>query len=169
MSFLVQTEAGDVDGANAYISAAEFRAYHEDRAADIAAYTDRDLEGAIIDATDHLDRNFRWRGVKNRIEQRTAWPRAGAVDDDGFARGDVPFEVKDACAEYAIVALTEELDRPPTFDETGAPVQSKTETVGPITESTTYVTGATFHSRPVPRAERKVRGLIESGMDIGRG
>lgn len=168
MAFLVQNDAGTVDGANAYVSASECRTYHLDRGTTISQ-SDPVLEQAIVKATDYMDHRFRFRGDKLRVEQRTAWPRTIPEDDDQHFRSGIPIEVKEACCEYTLIALTAELNPAPSRDATGRPVQSKSEQVGPVAESTAFVGGAVFQLPKYPKADQKLRGLVESGGVIARG
>lgn len=168
MSLLVQTDAG-IDGANSYVTVAEFRTYHADRGTDVAIYTDPQIEKALVKATDYLDERFHFVGDRIRPAQRTAWPRVSAVDDDGWPRVGIPAEVKEACHEYALIALTSELNLAPTLDASGRVVQSKTSTVGPITESVTYAAGAAFKMPKYPKADRRLSGLTESFGTVSRG
>jgi hypothetical protein len=162
MTLLVQSDQGDVVGANGYISVAEFQVYHDQRGNSYAGYTTAQLETAIILATDYLDRRFSFHCRRYAQDQETAWPRAGVVDSDGFYVSGVPREVKEATAEYALRALSAALLPDPTRDVSGRDVQSKSETVGPISESVTYAAGATFHLPEYPAADAILRraGLV---------
>jgi len=169
VAFLIQNDSGSVSGANAYVTAAEFKAYHADRGADVAGEADADVQIAIIKATDYMDHRFRFRGDRSTVAQRTAWPRTLPEDDDQHARSGIPQEVKEACMDYALIALTSELNPIPTRDAAGAVVQSRSEQVGPVSESTSYVGGATFSEPRYPKADFKLRGLIEQSGYLVRG
>lgn len=164
----VQDDSGSVEDAVAYVDADYFIAYHEARGVEIE-WSVPEIEAALIRGTDYLDRRWRWRGERRNVRQRTAWPRSGVVDDDELARDGVPFEVKEASAEYAVSALRGELDPEPVRHETGALIQSQSQAVGPISESVTFVSGAGFASPKIPKADRKLRGLVESGGELVRG
>lgn len=174
MGLIVQADNGaTVPGANAYITVAYFRAYHADRrtALPASAADDAEVEGAIIRATDYLDGRFRFVGrrVYGR-EQSTEWPRANAYDADRNYVNGVPEEIKEATADYALRALTADLNPDPTRDPSGGVVISKSEQVGPIAESTTFAAG-TYGSLPrYPAADLKLRrtGLIRSSGDVIR-
>lgn len=168
MGFLVQNDSGGIGGANAYVTVAEFRAYHADRGTDVVGYVDADVQTAVVRATDYLDTRFTFRGDKVTTAQRTAWPRTGPEDDDELVRVGVPVEVKEACSEYALVALTTEVNPSPDLDSSGRAVQSKSSSVGPISESISYVGGAVFQMPKYPKADQKLRGLIVSGLTLGR-
>ncbi len=169
MAILVQNDAGSIDGANAYVSVAEFKAYHDGRGNSYGAAADAAIEQAIVRATDYLDTRFRFVGIRCRPEQRTAWPRVAAEDPDRFVRTGIPVEVKEACSEYALLALTQEVNPNPTQDATGRPVQAKSSAVGPISESTTYAAGAVFQLPKYPKADQKIRPLTEVGWEVRRG
>lgn len=169
MAFLVQDDAGSIVGANAYATAAAFRTYHGERGTDVTGHIDDAIEKALVQATDFMDNRFRFRGDKLRLEQRTAWPRALPEDDDEFFRTGIPVEVKEACFEYAFIALTSELNPTPTRDPSGQGIQSQSSSVGPISESITYVSGASYQFPKYPKADRKLRGLTEQGGQMARG
>lgn len=172
MALIVQTNDGNAAGANAYIDVATFSAYHADRGNAIPGTpTNEQLEQAIIRATDYLDQRFRF--VGKRLlgrDQTTEWPRMDAWDLDRDLVTGIPLEVKEATAEYALRALTAALNPDPSRDASGAKVQSKSQQVGPIAQSFTYVSGAAFTMPKYPAADAKLRrsGLILSGGTLLR-
>lgn len=170
MPFLVQDDAGSVEDANAYITVAFLDAFHADRANSLVGFTSTNKETAIVRATDYLDGRFIFIGDKTTVQQRTAWPRASAVDREGNVRGGIPFEIKEATCEYAFRALTVPLNPDPVRDATGQIVQSKSESVGPISESVSYIGGGGFVMPSYPAADNRLRasGLVVSGRDAGR-
>lgn len=169
MAFLVQNDSGNVVGATSYIPESLFIDYHADRG-NVYTATSTEIEQALVRATDHLDIAFRFVGDKLNSSQATAWPRVDAEDIDGFLRTGIPEEVKEATAEYALVALTTPLDPTPTRDDTGRTVIEKTDTVGPITESRTYASGGAFELPKYPAADQKLflAGLVVRGRDLLR-
>jgi hypothetical protein len=96
--------------ANAYITVAEFNSFHTDRqvvqVVDGAYETDA-IQGAIVKATDFIDKRFgkRFRGYKRTRQQSLEWPRIDAYDNDDFQLEDRPRQLLAACAEYALLAL----------------------------------------------------------------
>lgn len=170
MSFSVQTDAGGVIGATAYITVLEFKAYHDDREGDYGTATDPEIQAAIIRATDYLDQRFRFVGERITVQQRTAWPRVDAFDRDDNLRQGIPTEIKEATAEYALRALTAALNPDLTRDESGQIVISKSETVGPISQSVTFAGGGAFIMPRYPAADSRLTttGLVASGNDVGR-
>ncbi len=172
MALIVQNNDGSVPGANAYISVEEFKAYHDDRAQPYAAYSDAEIETAIIRATDYLDQRFRYVGKRRQgRSQTTEWPRLDAWDGDGHYVNGIPAEVKEATAEYALRALSTVLNPDPEQSATGFAIQSKSESVGPISESVTYVTGAVFAMPRYPAADQRLlrSGLVRTGGAVLRG
>lgn len=169
MAFLVQDDAGSVDGANAYVDAAFFTAYHGDRGNSFTATTQQ-IEEALVRATDHLDYSFTFVGERARTEQRTQWPRIDAEDRNRRVRSGVPEEVKEACADYALVALSQELNPDPSRDDTGQAVTSTSEQVGPIQESKSFAAGGAFRLPKYPKADFKLKssGLALSGRVLRR-
>lgn len=172
MGLTVQDNNGSVAGANAYITVQQFKNYHADRGADTSAFDDEAIEAAIIRATDYLDQRFNFVG-KKRLgrDQTTEWPRSDAWDRDRYYINDIPPEVKEACAEYALRALAAELNPDPERNASGVAVLSKSEAVGPISESVTFVGGAMFQMPKYPAADQKLvrAGLVRSGGTLLRG
>lgn len=171
MAFLVQDDTGLVAGANGYISVAWFKSYHQDRGTTITAL-DPAIEAAIIKATDYVDQRFRFAGRRsNGRDQSTEWPRFGAEDRDGYVIDGIPTELKEAVAEYAFRALTMELNPDNETSATGAAILSKSETVGPVSESITYSNPGHTPLPSYPAADSKLRtaGLLRSSGDLRRG
>lgn len=172
MALIVQDNTGAVAGANAYITVEEFKTYHTDRGNSFADFTDPQIEAAVIRATDYLDQRFSFVGKKRRgRDQTTEWPRTDAWDRDRRSINDIPVEVREACAEYAIRALSQVLNPDPERDATGRPIHSKAQAVGPISESVTYAYGGAFTMPAYPAADRKLvkAGLVRSGGNLVRG
>ena len=100
MALIEQDNTGAVSGANAYISVAYFKTYHDTRGNNYLAYTDTEIENAIIRSTDYVDIRFSFVGSKsNARDQLTQWPRSSALDRDGWYVTGIPLEIKDAIAE----------------------------------------------------------------------
>ena len=174
MSLIVQDDSGTAVNANSYVSVAEFKAYHVDRATEYDTVLDDDgaISAALIKATDYVDQRFNFIGRRQQGRQQTTeWPRINAWDRGRYYINGVPAEIKEAVCEYALKAAQSTLNPDPTLSTTGAAIQSKTETVGPITESTTYVSGAAFTMPRYPVADQKIikSGLTISGGDVWRG
>lgn len=169
MTFLVQDDAGSVAGANSYVDVDDFRDYHLDRGVDISIYADDFCERALVRATDYMDGRFAFIGMQASLTQFTKWPRGNAYDEDDVLRSGVPNEIKEACCEYAFLALTAELNPAPTLDATGRAVLSKRTVVGPIQEETGYAAGAAFKFPKYPKADCKIRPLtVLGGFEIVR-
>lgn len=171
MALTPQNDSGTVVGANAYIDVAFFKSYHDERG-NVYSAADDVLGQKIILATDYLDERFLYAGQKlGGTAQTTEWPRLSAYDQNRLAILGIPTAVKEATAEYALRALTlASLNPDPDRDSTGATIQSKSEAVGPISESVTFVGGATFQMPKYPAADQKLRraGLIRSGGTLLR-
>lgn len=166
---IVQDDTGTVEGANGYISVADFKAYHDARGAVYSDYEDAAIESGIIRATDYLDSRFTFVGRRlNGRDQSTEWPRSGAKDRDGYPVTGLPPEVLDACAEYAIRALATDLNPDPERDDYGRIIASTSVKVGPISESASYADGAPFSLPAYPAADRKLMavGLVRSGNQV---
>ena len=172
MGLTVQDNNGSVAGANAYITVEEFKTYHTDRGNAFSSFTDERIASAVIRATDYLDQRFNFVGKRLQgRNQSTEWPRYDAWDRDDYAINGIPPEVKEACCEYALRALAAELNPDPERNASGVAVLSKSEAVGPISESVTFVGGAVFHMPKYPAADQKLvcAGLVRSGGTLLRG
>jgi len=174
MSLIVQDSSGSVSGANSYVTVAEFKVYHDDRGNDwvIIADSDTAIEQALIQATDYLDQRFTFVGKRKQgRQQSTEWPRINAWDIGRYYINDIPIEIKEAVNEYAFRALSAPLISDPDRDSTGGIIQSKSESVGPLSESVTYVGGAAYTMPKYPAADMKLKktGLVISGGTVLRG
>lgn len=171
MALVTQDDTGTVVGANSYIDVAYFKSYHDERGNVYGTPTDDLIAQKIIVATDYVDARFNYVGqcLAGR-NQTTMWPRLSAFDQNRLAILGIPQEVKEATAEYALRALTGDLNPDPERDLSGATIQSKSEGVGPITESVTFVGGATFQMPRYPVADQKLKraGLVRSGGTLLR-
>jgi hypothetical protein len=160
MSFVVQDSTGTVVGANAYLTVAKFKLYCDSRGFSYAGYSDPVIETKIVQATDFVDRRFTYIGRKlNGRDQVTQWPRVNARDRDGYYINGIPVEVENATAEYTQRALLGALSPDPLWDASGATVQSKSEKVGPIEESVTYVSGASIKFPRYPIADSMLTAI----------
>jgi hypothetical protein len=82
----------------------------------------------------------------------------------------MPLALLKACCEYANRALLASLLNDPVVDPTGAMVTEKTETIGPITEHTSYFPGFGIQvTQPYPAADLLLRPLITVGGRTIRG
>lgn len=123
-----------VAGAESFCTVAFADAYHQTRgnAAWDALDDIDDKEPALRKATDYMEQMYRmrWKGFRISSLQALSWPRADVEVEDGPYRNTVainivPKEVKNACAEFALRSLSEDLA--PDLTQTVS-----SETVGPI-------------------------------------
>jgi hypothetical protein len=171
MAFTVQTDSG-VANANSYVDVATFTAYHADRGNDTSALVGSTaIEQALVKATDYIDRRWHFKGDRASLSYRTQFPRLNAVDNDDNVRFGVPFEIKDACCEYALISATQELSPSPTVSPTGAKIKRTLSRVGPLMQEFEYVGGAVFSQPNYPVADNILRnsGLVVSGRELVRG
>lgn len=174
MALNVQNDSGTVADANAYVTVAYFKAYHDARGNDYSAATsDPLIEKAIIKATDYLDQRFRFRGSRANLQstQPTAWPRLDVVDDDDNWVNGIPDAVKKACCEYALRAISATLNPDPTSDDYGRSVRRISKTVGPISKDVEYDNSSVLLLPKYPAADRLLAaaGLLVSGTTLARG
>ena len=161
MALVVEDGSGKPD-ADTYVSLTYANTYHEKRrnsrwAGDFSVHQ---REAGLIRAADYIDKRFghRFLGVQFRDEQALSWPRLDAVDRDGrIYDGEVPLNIKKACAEYALRAAiigvlapdpvplvptqSLEFQMVPTARATesvGGEVIKRVEKVGPLEVSTSF-------------------------------
>lgn len=138
MSLEVETGTGSAT-AESYCSVADADARHT--AFGNAGWTGADTvkEQALRKATAYMEQRYstRWKGERITADQVLSWPRYGAnvhgyiLDSD-----EVPVAVANACADLALISLTEDLN--PALDR--AVVRKK---IGPLeTEYDRYSTQA---------------------------
>lgn len=201
MAFTVLNPTAPQADANAYISLAEFNAFHTDRnvpAVVDGTYDDDVIQGAIVRATDFIDKRFgkRFRGFKQTRQQSLEWPRYDAFDNDDYTFELRPRQLLAACAEYALLALQLGRDLAPpvtpgfgiTDPETGESVAQASgqlienrEMVGPIETEQRFATTSTSSrstGNPLspdlpsyPQADMWIEELIRSSISrrLGRG
>jgi len=170
-SFVAEDGTG-LSNANSYLSVADADTYHANvtQSGEWTAATQAARENGLIVATQYLENKYRgrWRGRKKLWSQALAWPRYGAVDDDGYAIDSeaVPQELQAACAELALrVVLGDNLLGVVT--EPGE-VTSESVSVGPVTESKTYA-GGKPHGYQYPKVEALLRAVTQAGGRVIRG
>ena len=171
MAVIVQDDNGTVTGANSYLSVAAFKAYHDER---LNSYQDDDekIEGALIKATDYVDGRFKYKGRKLLArDQRLQWPRTNCYDSDRNYVNGIPQEVKDAVAEYALRAMTGDLNPDPDNSSVGEKVTMKKEVIGPIEETTQFSETLATRLPRYPAADLILRraGLVISSGEVRRG
>lgn len=122
MALIVENGTGLAD-ADAYISVSEADAYHTSYGNDAwADLTDPQKEIAIRRATQYIDANFRFRGVKKFVAQRLEHPRVGYADREVWPE----VALSQATAELALRASAG-----PLLDDAESEVILR-EVVGPI-------------------------------------
>jgi len=164
MALIVQSYP-PVDGANGYVSVAEFKAYCDARLMDYSTggKVDADIEVAIIRASQHADLRFDYRDEPASADQETELPRVG---------GSIPKLFKQGVIEYAFRALRMVLWADPAQDTTGAAVKRRLEEVGPIKEEVEYDNSVAVSGLPeYPVADRLIQksGVVKPDVDVSGG
>lgn len=164
----VPEDGTGVADANSYVDLAFADQYFLDRAVTTWTGTDAAKQSALVRATDYVENRYgdKFIGCKFSETQALHFPTFDGLTDD--MTGDklptpMPVKLLKAISEYAVRALTGTLTPDPVVDATGQRVLSKSEQVGPIQESTTYVAGGTVYTFiPYPAADILLRGLIRN-------
>lgn len=165
VAIVVQSDAGTVDGANAYIDVAYMRSYCALRGLDLGVLTDDQLAVAIVQATDYEDNRWRFKGRQLLSTQTTEWPREHVRNSRGDVVTGLPEALKKATAEYAFRAKDARLQAD-TLPTGGQLVAGHTVKVDVIEESFTYSTtpGYTvFQEYPSADGILKAAGLVLLG------
>lgn len=146
MAITVQNQQGSVAAANAYADAAAFKAFHQDRAVSVSAYSDSAIEAALIRATDFMDARYQFIGARLNPGQGTACPRYLPDGERSYPRDVQTLEpgylltteqwnaVVKACIQLGYRALVKSggLLPDPTIDGTGQRLTRKTVKAGPV-------------------------------------
>lgn len=155
MSFVVEDGTG-LANATSYIAVATADDYFTDRGVAEWVGTDPVKQGALIRATDYIDKKYGSRFLNDRLTEIQALEFPRTVFDPIM-----PVVLQYACAEYALRALSGPLMPDPTVDATGRTVVSSSDSVGPISTSRTYNAGSKVSLfRPYPAADMLMRSLI---------
>lgn len=173
MTITIVATAG-ASNANSYSEIDFIDQYHADRGntkwGTVAA---EDKKACAIRATDYIDKRFgrQFKGTRMQKDQRLAFPRLAAFDDDEFSIDGVPTKLMEAQAEYALRAaiynvLAPDPLRPvPREDMTATdPVaasaagvvigalKSKSVKAGPVESSKSYETSLSISQSNTTRA-----------------
>jgi hypothetical protein len=97
-----------IPGAGSYASVAELAGYRSVTGVAVPVGTvEAALEVALRAGTAYLEYRYAWLwpGVRRSMEQGLSWPRAGAMDRDGYALVGVPAGLVRATCEAALMEL----------------------------------------------------------------
>lgn len=161
MSFVVEDGTG-VEDANAGVDVAWVDSYHADRGNSNWVGTEDVKEKAIVRATDYVEQIYggSFMGGPLYAGQSLSFPRCD-LWINGAVVEEVPDPYKKALAELALRALAGPLLPDPEVEANGRAVTGRTEKVGPIEESTTYLASSDVRVRPIyPTVDRLLRQLI---------
>ena len=166
MAFLVEDGTGTVADATSYTTVQEWKDYWVDRGFDFSAYTDTDIEVALIKATAYIELQYRSRFLGYRLltTQALSFPRVGIYIDCVPQEG-VPLYLKYATFEYAKRTLAEDfelLPDPAESDSTGMIIQESKVQVGPIRRDTVYASVGAETTIRYPAADKWLYDFITS-------
>jgi len=178
MTIVLQDDSGTVIGANAYVDVDYVDAYAINFSmddSDWADYDDSEKESAIIAATMFIDNSNAGdiKGTRAFQAQSTAFPRINLYDLDGYQVLGLPGLLKAATAEYSFRAVVESLAPDPVYDDSGLPIKSKKEKIGPLEESVTYQdndsnSGNVYVAKKYPEAEMLLKNYINKSNFLRR-
>jgi hypothetical protein len=171
MALIVET-GGVIAGAESYASVADATAYWAARnePSAWAAASEAEKEVALRLATEWLDMTFgaRWRGVKTDVDsQALDWPRAGALDHEGWQwdSDEIPQALLRATLEAAARQASSELGA--DVAAASSSIAKETKKAGPVSKSIEYV-GEKMSEAIYTRVERLVAELIVPAGTIVR-
>ena len=169
MVLIVETGTG-LATANSYLTENAASIYHNLYGnAAWAAATMPAKEIALLKATQYLDGKYSllWKGSKKTAAQALDWPRYSVADRSGFVYSSeaLPTELKNATAEAALVALTENLQ--PAV-AAGSNVTFKDIKVGEIQIKKAFGGGSTSTYKTYTQIVNLLRELVLGGNDLGR-
>lgn len=163
MTFTVEDGTG-LSSSNSYLSVADADAYFDLRDRSEWTGTNDEKETALIKATDYIDN--RWGhlmlGSVLKTDQALEFPRTGFTG--------IPTRLEQACAEYAVRALTNSLMPDPDFDSTNKDIIEKSEGLGKgaLTESVRYASAQPRQFRRYPVPDGLMRSFVRSGGRVIR-
>jgi hypothetical protein len=134
MAIVVEDGTG-VDGAESYVTVAEFKAYAIANGLSGHDASDTDIEAALRRATRYIDNYYRPRWPGSRTygrDQDLAWPRTDVLDGEGeeIPDDEIPDELKTAVYSVTSREIAAPGGMMPDITTDAAVIE---ETVGPIT------------------------------------
>lgn len=129
--FIVEDGTG-LTNSNSYCSVQDFLDYWNARGISHDSLDVSKIESALVQATQYIDRSFRYIGQRPSLEQALNWPRWYAYSPDGFMYSGLPNEIVYATCEATSLVLNDVQ----LFVSAESGISEKTENVGPV--QTTY-------------------------------
>lgn len=169
MTLIVQLDDGSITNANSYCDKTFANAYFlEVGNSTWAGLSDSTKDILLIKSFRYIEQAFHanWKGYKLTATQNTDWPRFNVFDFDYQLTG-IPTCLKQAQCEYSIYANSNSFYNDQTYNSTGQ-VLSETETVGPISTSTTYAMGGAPIVKFIPDAYFIIARLIQPSNRVTR-
>jgi hypothetical protein len=148
VTLVVEDGTGRSD-ANALISLADFKSYHDGRGSSYSGFTDDVLNAAIVRASAFMLNAYVWDGLKVKGRAQTMpFPRYALVDRDNWPvpPTEIPREIKSACAEIALYEATNPGGMNPTVVQSD---KVRSEQVGAIRIEYANLFNNVSDSRPI--------------------
>lgn len=170
MSLIVEDGTG-LANADSYLSVADADTYHSNLGnTSWGALSTPNKELALRKATKYLDHRYfyRWRGARSYRQQGLDWPRYQVIDRDGYLLDfdELPQALKNATAEAALIASSEDLEPDVAADDSGS-LSSEMVKVGPVEISQAYVGGKSTVKTFTKVARELQRLLSDTGAERG--
>lgn len=156
MSLIIEDGTGVID-ANAYISLAEFKAYASARFIDITAYTDDQINGAIVIASvDFISVNYDFKGTKLTDTQGMTLPtNEVSINSD----------IKISTYQAAILSLSGRLFVDTTELSVNGSVSAESKSVGSLSKSVEYAeSGRKYTNKyPTTNIDERLSSYLSAG------
>lgn len=170
---LVVEDGTAVSGADSYITLAAADTYFTNRRNDTWDFaSDAEKEVALRKAMDFMEQRWGnlYKGQRKYPEtQLWSFPRSYLYDREGYAIEGIPTKLQYAQAEYAVIALENDLWLTPETNETGQQVSRERNKIGPLETDTEYASGGAVHVvKKWPTADAYMREYVTPAQRLVR-
>lgn len=173
ITLVVQQGQFPIRNANTFCSLEYADNFHQQRGrATWAAATEEVRKAALVNATDFVNNEFNWKGIRSYTEEHQTYPqflefpRDGLLDDRDFWLEGVPDAVQRSVAEMAYHMVSRNsTDAYPTQNTVLAPngiLKKFSSKTGPLSKSYEYASPAELKNTPTYfTVERWVQHLVK--------
>lgn len=164
---LVVEDGTGLTSGNSYQSISGASGYHARVGNDVwFDYTADEQAAALVSGTRFVEARFRLVGQRLTSGQALHFPAVGAWDADYFLWEDVvPPAVAEAVSEYALLSIQGQVLFPPRDPAVEGAITSRSETVGPHSESFSFASPIRLD---LPRYPEQDQILIRAGLVRGK-
>ena len=169
MDIILQNDSGTIIDANSYTDVSFIDNYHALRGnIDWSNATEANKEIATIKAWQYIDTSFSFIGYEKTDLQNTEFPRLGLYTSRQVEITDLPIKLKQAQAEYALIALSSNFTQNET-PTSGYTIKSESNKVDVLSESIEYDTSKGIKTQfSYPTADNLLADYVIGGIN-GKG